>query len=271
MKTPPGHMGTVIVKAESLAGLRLTETSCLPNHRVPKHSHEFFQFCLVRDGAFTEHYGRKVRECAALSLISLPPGEIHTNLYHDQGARGFIIEIEGGLIELARQHSVVLEEAVDFKSGVPVWLAARLYGEFRNMDKASPLAIEGLTLELMAAVSRRMATPAERKPPRWLARAVEILHACFPKDLSLRSLAEAVGVHPVHLARTFRTHHNCTPGEYARRLRIEAACRELARTDSPLSQIGLSVGYCDQSHFSRNFKKLMGITPTQYRAAFRRR
>jgi AraC family transcriptional regulator len=271
MQLSPGQMGGAIVKAESFAGLRLAETLCLPHHRAPKHSHELFQFCLVRDGAFTEQKGGKVRTCAALSLISHPPGEIHSALYHDRGARSFIIEIEGGWLELAREHSVVLDEAVHFKSGLPVWLAARLYGEFRSMDKASPLAIEGLTLELMTVASRRTATPAERKPPRWLAQTVEILHAFFTEDLSLRSLAEAVGVHPVHLARTFRLHHNCTPAEYARRLRVEAACRELALTDSPLSQIGLSVGYYDQSHFSRNFKKLTGVTPTQYRAAFRPR
>ena len=271
MKLSPGQMGGAILKAESFAGLRLTETFCLPNHRAPKHSHELFQFCLVRDGAFTEHNGRKVRGCAALSLISHPPGEIHSALYHDEGARSFIIELEGSWLELAHEHSVVLDEAVHFEAGVPVWLAARLYGEFRNMDKASPLAIEGLTLELMAVASRQTATPVERKPPRWLAQTVEFLHANFPNDPSLRSLAEAVGVHPVHLARTFRRHHNCTPGEYARKLRVEAACRELALTDSPLSQISLSVGYYDQSHFSRNFKKLMGLTPTQYRAAFRRR
>jgi AraC family transcriptional regulator len=264
-------MGGVVVKAESFSGLLLAETSCLPNHRAPKHSHELFQFCLVRDGAFTEHSGRKARGCAALSLISHPPGEIHSALYHDQGARSFIIELEGNWLELAREHSVVLDEAVHFKSGVPVWLAARLYGEFRDMDKASPLAIEGLTLELMAVASRQTAKPVERKSPRWLAQTVEILHAFYAKDLSLRGLAEAVGVHPVHLARTFRIHHKCTPGEYARKLRVEAACRKLALTDSPLSQIGLSVGYFDQSHFSRNFKKLMGLTPTQYRAAFRPR
>jgi AraC family transcriptional regulator len=271
MKLSPGQMGGVIVKAESFAGLRLTETYCAPHHRAPKHSHELFHFCLVRDGAFTEYYGRKVRECAPLSLVSYPPDEIHSNLYHDRGARSFIIEIDGNWLELARQYSGGLQQAVYFKSGFPVWLAARLYSEFHSMGEASPLMIQGLTLELMAIASRQRPVTVDRKPPRWLAQAIEILHAYFPTEPGLRSLAEAVGVHPVHLARTFRIHHNCTLGEYVRRLRVEAACRQLALTDAPLSQIALSVGYFDQSHFSRNFKKLTGIAPAQYRTAFRPR
>lgn len=271
MKLSPGQMGGLVVKAESVAGLLLTETFCPPNHRAPKHWHELFHFCLIRDGSYTEYCGRKVRECAAYSLISHPPGEAHSSLYHSRGASSLVIEIGRSWIDLARQHSVVLEEAVYFRSGTPVWLAARLYDEFRRMDKASPLAIQGLTLELMAVASRQTAKPRERNPPRWLRRTIEILHSSFPDEPRLSSLAQAVGVHPVHLARTFRTHHNCTLGEYVRRLRVETACRKLALTDAPLSQIALSVGYCDQSHFSKNFKKSMVMTPAQYRAAFRPR
>lgn len=271
MKLAAGQMGGAVIKAVSFAGLRLTETFCPPHHRAPEHSHELFHFCLVRGGSYTEYCGRKARECATLSLISHPPDETHSSLYHERGASSFVIELEESWLELAREHSVVLDEAIYFRSGVPVWLAARLYGEFRSTDKASPLAIQGLTLELLAAASRRPTTPAERKPPRWLARTIDVLRASVPREPSLRELARAAGVHPVHLARTFRRHLNCTLGEYAQRLRVEAACRELSLTDAPLSQIALSVGYCDQSHFARNFKKSTGLTPSQYRAAFRPR
>lgn len=271
MRLSPGQMGGLIVKAESFAGLWLTETLCPPHHQAPKHSHEAFNFCFVRDGSFTEHIGRRVRECVPLSLISQPRGEIHSNNYHDKGARSFVIEIEASWIEMARQHSVVLEEPAYFKRGLATWLAARLYGEFRSKDQASALAIQGLTLELLAIGSRQTAKPLERKPPRWLAQTVEILNSYFSKELDLRSIAKTVGVHPVHLARTFRIHHNRTLGEYVRGLRVEAACRELSLTDAPIAQIALSVGYYDQSHFSKNFKKLMGVTPAQYRAAFRPR
>jgi AraC family transcriptional regulator len=271
MKLSRGQMGGAVLKTQAVGGLHLTETLCLPHHRAPRHSHELFQFCLVREGAFTESDGRNVRECTAFSLISRPPDEIHSNIYHNKGARSFVVEIEDSWFELARKHSIVSDAPVHFKSGLPVWLAARLYDEFQNMDGVSPLMIEALTLELIAVVSRRTVKTVERRRPRCLVQALEILHAHFSTELSLRGIAESVGVHPVHLARTFRRHQHCTLGEYVRGLRVEYACRELSLTDTPLSQIALSAGYYDQSHFSRNFKRSIGVTPAEYRAAFRSR
>jgi AraC family transcriptional regulator len=123
----------------------------------------------------------------------------------------------------------------------------------------------------MAEVSRRRVKTAENTSPRWLERTRELLHAHFTEDMTLKRIAGAVGTHPVHLARVFRQYHGCTIGEYVRRLRIESACRELALTDAPLSQIALALGFYDQSHFSRTFKKLVGLTPTVYQASFRKR
>jgi AraC family transcriptional regulator len=78
-------------------------------------------------------------------------------------------------------------------------------------------------------------------------------------------IARAAGVHPVYLARTFREHHGMTIGEYVRKLRIEHACRLISTTGAPLSEIALAAGFCDQSHFSRTFKRVTGSSPAEYR------
>ena len=75
-------------------------------------------------------------------------------------------------------------------------------------------------------------------------------------------------MHPVHLAREFRRFQRCTIGEYIRQLRIERACRQLHASDEPLATIASAVGFSDQSHFSRTFKRLIGMTPAGYRATF---
>lgn len=49
------------------------------------------------------------------------------------------------------------------------------------------------------------------------------------------------------------------------RLRVEFACEELSRPDTPLIRIALAAGFYDQGHFCRTFKRLTGITPTAYR------
>jgi AraC family transcriptional regulator len=81
----------------------------------------------------------------------------------------------------------------------------------------------------------------------------------------LQQVATEAGVHPAHLARVFRRHHRCTIGSYLRRLRLDAACRQLVSGERPLADIALAAGFADQSHFSRLFRAATGVTPTHYR------
>ncbi len=80
-----------------------------------------------------------------------------------------------------------------------------------------------------------------------------------------------MGVHPVHLARTFRRVHRMTFAGYVRQVRIEFARRELAVSGAPLGDIAVAAGFCDQSHFSRLFKRYTGQTPAEYRLTFQPR
>jgi AraC family transcriptional regulator len=76
-------------------------------------------------------------------------------------------------------------------------------------------------------------------------------------------------VHPVHLAQTFHKTYQCTVGDYVRKLRIEYACHELAASAKPIVDIALAAGFCDQSHFTRTFKRSIGAAPSQYRESLR--
>jgi AraC family transcriptional regulator len=155
----------------------------------------------------------------------------------------------------------VLDQPVDLQGSTPIRLATHLYDEFRRQDNLSPLAMEGLVLELMVETSRRATGSTERRPPHWLEQLGQLLRARFAENLTLQELANAVGVHEVHLARVFRKFHGCTVGEYVRQLRIEYASRQLSITDEGLADIACAAGFSDQSHFSRTFKSRTGMLP----------
>ena len=87
-----------------------------------------------------------------------------------------------------------------------------------------------------------------------------------PEPLTLSAVARAAAIHPSHLARTFRKYHGRPVGEYVRALRVEHAAREIAGTNTPLSEISVRFGFFDQSHFSRVFKQYTGMTPAEFRA-----
>jgi AraC family transcriptional regulator len=130
------------------------------------------------------------------------------------------------------------------------------------------LAIEGLASELFACAARAL-DPREPRPPRWLTRAQEYVHARFREAPQLGEIARAVDVHPVRLARAFRSHHGVSIGRYVRRLRLDWAAVQLAATGVPLSVVALRAGFADQSHFTRAFRRQHGVTPQRYRSRAR--
>ena len=271
MKLPPGKLYGRNLKTREVAGLRLAEVVYPAGYQTPEHSHDLPQLCLVRKGIFAEVYDRKNREVRPLSLITRPAGESHAQRFHESEVDCLIIEVEPVWLERVREGHVSLGDSAAYHGDLSVWLATRLYKEFQVADDASSLAIEGLALEVMAELSRHHLKISGRRPPKSLDQTREFLHAHFSESLTLDDIARSVGTHPVHLARMFRRYHHCTIGEYVRKLRIESACREISTTDCQLALIASRTGFYDQSHFSRTFKRMMGITPGQYRAAFRSR
>lgn len=253
------------------AGFILTETTHLPNHTLPRHSHERANIAFVVNGSFSETLDFRSIECNPQSLVIKPAGEAHANRYGSRGMRCLLIELEPERLEGLHSWSKVFEQPSHVHHETISMLAMRLYGEFRFMDEASPVAIEGLMLELIAELSRHDKSPADRKRPRWLEQAKEILHAHFCEGPGVSRVAKEVSIHPVHLAREFRKHFGCSVGEYVLRLRIESACRELANSDSPLVEIALAAGFAHQAHFSRVFKRETGVTPSAFRSALRSR
>jgi AraC family transcriptional regulator len=235
---------------------------------MPKHVHTYAYLDVALQGASSDIDERKTRVSQQHWLRFHPAGEAHATCIHACGARLFSIHLTHTWLERVQPYLGRLDSPRDLNGGLPAWLAVRLYDEFRTMDAASPLAIEGLVLEFLAEVSRCSDGVAERRPTRWLCEARDLLHAHFTESLSVDELAASVGIHPHHLTRAFREQYGCTLGEYLRKLRIEHAQRQLTTSDAPLAKIAVEAGFADQSHFSKTFKRETGMTPTEFRRTF---
>jgi AraC family transcriptional regulator len=146
------------------------------------------------------------------------------------------------------------------------WFAYKLRSELRAADSLTPLVIDGVGFALLAEFVRAPGIRVDRVAPTWLERARAQLHDEFIKPPSLQILADAAGVHRVHFARAFRKHYACTVGEYVRLRRIEYAAHRLTTSDALLSDVALGSGFSDQSHFTTVFKRLIGITPGEFRS-----
>lgn len=252
-----------------LPAFTLSESVYPARMKMPIHRHEPAYFGIVLTGAYTETVASRTRHCKQLTTVFHPPGESHSVVFHNSDVRVFRIELGERSRKRIQDYVRVPDEPVEIRGGLLASLALRLYGEYRNRDQFSPLASEGLLLEIMAELSRYHERDAEGSVPRWLVDVRDAVTSRISETPSLSELAEAVGVHRVHLAREFRKTFNCTIGEFVRRLRVEMACEEIARSDQPIADIALELGFCDQSHFSNTFKRVTGMTPASYRATCR--
>lgn len=268
---PSGVFFGKTIRYQEFSGFRLSETHYPVSLEIPKHTHTEANFCFVLRGSYAEVYEDRSRNCVPSTLIFHPSGEVHSDKHDPVEVRLLCIEVETPRLETVREHSVVLDTPADYAGGLVTELGARLYREFRQNDRVAALAIEGLVLEIMAEASRRQVRAADRQPPHWLGEVRDLLRSRYAEPLTLGEIAASAGVHPVHLAREFRCHYGGTVADSVRGIRIEAACHRLSETHEPLGEIAASLGFADQSHFTRTFKRLIGVTPAEYRrnVAFR--
>lgn len=132
--------------------------------------------------------------------------------------------------------------------------------------------VEELTETLAAHVLRehcivRSTSPAYRSglPLTIRERVTGFIQAHLSEDLPLDRLAALTGMSTCHFARCFKESMGSPPRQYVIRKRIEKAKGLLRKTEWPVLQISLEVGYNSQSHFTKMFKRHLGVPPGAYR------
>jgi len=258
-----------LARTKAMGGFRLTEFAHPPHRRLPWHEHHDASICFVVAGAYAERTQREDRECPPQSMVFKPGGERHADQFGRDGGTCLLIEIGAARLESIEPFSDITARPSLVRNARLAGLGRRIYREFGSGDALSSLAVEGLVLELLVEASRAGATRRTPPRPQWLRDAHDLIHDSVSEPLTLSSIAGEVGVHPAHLARTFRAHYRCSVGDYVRRLRIERAAGELSDGSAPIAEIGLRSGFFDQSHFSRVFREHTGLTPAAFRAAAR--
>ncbi len=91
----------------------------------------------------------------------------------------------------------------------------------------------------------------------------EFIHEHYQENISLEHLSHASGLSPDHVVKVFRKKYGLPPHQYLLNLRIEKA-KDLLADRMPVTDVAYQTGFFDQSHFIRNFKKIIGVTPKKY-------
>lgn len=268
MKLCIGQFYGAPLQTRKVPGFVLSEVCYGPRMVLPKHSHEQAYFSFVWRGGYQEECGRRLRECEAGTAVFHPAGEVHADRFSGAGGHLLNLEINPSPRVKVKDFAFPLAATSYFCGGPVMELGLKLCTAMRAQDPAGPHVIQDLAFEILAE-AYESDDRLRKIPPKWLDTVTEILHDRFDEPISLGVVSGCVGLHPVHVARAFRKHYRCSVHEYLRRLRIGFSCRQIARGNMRLVDIALMAGFCDQSHFSKTFKRSTGMSPAEFRTRFR--
>jgi AraC family transcriptional regulator len=161
--------------------------------------------------------------------------------------------------DLIDEHiSALLEEmAADLNDGSP---AGSIYGE----SLANALGVY-----LLKRYAVRRFTPVAYKgglPGYRLKRVLDYIAASLEENISLAQLSAIAGMSPHYFSELFKQSTGRTPHAYVLLQRIERAKQRLCDPKSSIIEAGLDAGFENPSHFARVFRRLVGSTPSRFRA-----
>jgi AraC family transcriptional regulator len=257
------------LRAHDAAGIRVSENAYAVLSALPRHTHETAFFSWTLAGGYVERHGTRDVEYGIGSIAFHPPGEEHSVAIGTRDVHCLNVEVREEWLAQAAEACGRRPQFVRAVGGPLVWLASQLHEETRAWSSSSSLSVEGVVLEMLALLDTSRLPGSDRLPPRWLDEVEEILRSDFRSALTVGELARRIGVHPVHLSRSWRRYRRSSLGDAVRRLRIGEARRRLETGREPLVDIALDVGFADQAQFTRAFRRVTGATPRAYRQAAR--
>lgn len=108
-------------------------------------------------------------------------------------------------------------------------------------------------------------SPGNEAPDELVQKVLEIIHDDVNEWPQVSVLAQRLGCTRGHLHAVFRREVGMAPSDYVQRLRIKKACEWLSDGALSITDIAHDMGFASSQHFSRTFRKYLGLTPTDYR------
>lgn len=198
---------------------------------------------------------------------------VYPDLAHRYGPRPnstdcwseFYVVFDGPIFDLWRSEGL-LGQTVYHLEPTTYWLP-RLVGVVENQTpREAMVAVQ----DFLAQITPQ--PPAASAAANWLGRAKALLGGFNRIDqINVVLVARAMDETYETFRKKFQKLGGISPGRYASERVMARACAMIQSQPESLSQIATACGFCDEFHFGRRFKQMVGVTPSQYRRQFQRR
>lgn len=212
------------------------------------------------------------------SYVSIIPSGMEIWGYSDgiRRARGMSLDFDvtklaerlAGDIDVTR----LLQPRLMFEDARVMRLCELLAAEIEEEEPTNPLYGDSLVLAVFHDVLRSKGFANDESgirplPLRLLRRATEYMRENLASRIELSELTALTGLSQSHFSRSFKAATGLPPYRWHLNARIERAQSLLLETEATLVQVALATGFADQAHMTRVFRKVIGMTPSQWKRA----
>ncbi|MPW28011.1 helix-turn-helix domain-containing protein [Agarivorans sp. B2Z047] len=239
------------------------------------HSHDEFSFGIIDTGEAIYKNMQRQHHISQGHSVTINPGDVHS-CNPKQGAWSYrMLFVETAWVAQLQQE-MFARSASDYFAFEKHCLSHkqnyRLLESLFNCIKLERNSLEQESLLIAFFEQQFAAKHPLRADLRCLAkpqlkRVKECISDQLDSQLSLSELAEVAGLSRFHLVRSFKQVYGLSPHAFQLNQRINRA-KALLREGSSIADTALDLGFADQSHFQRNFKKRLALTPKQYQGFF---
>jgi len=239
------------------------------DHAYPPHTHDTWTVFVVDDGAIRYDLETKHRGAAGARVTILPPYVVHDGRAASaDGYRKRVLYVGTEVLGEALIGPAVDEPDIDDRSVVRGVNALHRALEQRYDPFETESLVAVVCSRLREHLGGRVTEPTERSG-RAIAEAFrDLLDAHRFGSMTLAESGRILHVSPAHLIRCFAGTFGISPHRYLVGRRIDAARQLLLEGESP-AQVAVEVGFHDQAHLTRHFRRHVGTTPGRYSTSVR--
>jgi AraC-like DNA-binding protein len=258
--------------ADDIGDLELLKATYI-SHTFSRHTHAGYVVGMIERGVQVFYYRGKMHAATPGDVVVINPDEVHTG--YSGSDSGWTYRMFYPSIEILRQ---VADGIKDSAGDMPHFKEAvikdrRLAYEIKWLHglletSQSALDRQGAFYDVMGRLILRHAcnAPALKTTGgqhRIIKSAVDYIHNNLCENISLEELSRHAGLSPFYFSRMFRQYTGLPPHAYRKQQRVLLA-KQLLRSNMPIAQVAVESGFSDQSHLTRFFKQIVGVTPGQY-------
>jgi len=256
------------------------EHHCQPKFDTPEHQLTMHSVIVPLNSVPSERWfnGKRKSEYPIAGQIAIiPSGTLHRSAWQEE-AQFIVLAVDPSLLEKFREELTapdkleLIPHFVTQKDPLIQAIAFALKNELNSGNVKKSLYIEQLTttfavhlLHKYCVKPAKISTYTGGLPKYKLQQVLDYINAHLDQDIKLTTLSELVGMSQWYFAQMFKQSMAIAPYQYVLQQRIAKAKQLLNYQQAKIIDVALTCGFANQSHFTKHFHKLTGMTPKAYR------